>query len=204
MGDESSRRTRSLQIVHASHLTAPPQPWYILPCFWLPAKHGLPGWGRIGTIQAVISAQTVVNVPVRQAREWFLALEHHPERYRFATHQGFEFVCGSFGAVGARFRTRERFGRLAVELLFELTQVTATSFQFRPIRPGWLGVWGTFTTQEEDPQSSILRLDIGSHTRLGSFFLWLYPFRQAIHQQIAKEVAHIKASMEQVARTANG
>lgn len=144
----------------------------------------------------VISAQRIVNVPVGQARDWFLSLKDHPERYRFATHDGIEFVQGNFGAVGARFKTRERFYFLKLELLFELVEVNATLFRFRLISPSWLHLWGAFVVQKLGSEAISLHLKIGSDTQLGRLWLRFYPLAAAIRQQITKEVAHIKASME--------
>jgi hypothetical protein len=146
-----------------------------------------------------ISAQTVVNVSVSQARDWFMSLNDHPERYRFATHAGFEFAQGNFGEVGARFKTREKFYFLKQELLFELVEVDETSFRFRLLSPSWLHVWGAFIVQELSPESIALRLEIGSTTQYGQLWLRFYPLATAIRRQITKEVAHIKASMEEVA-----
>jgi hypothetical protein len=147
---------------------------------------------------AVISAQTTINVTVAQARDWFLALKDHPERYCFATHEGFQFVEGNFGQVGARFKTREKFYLLKLELLFELTEVNETKFRFQLIRPAWLHVWGAFIVGELTPESISLRLDIGSTTQFGGILLKFYPLTTAIRRQITGEVAHIKASMETI------
>ena len=144
----------------------------------------------------VITVQTSINVTAAQARAWFLSLQDHPERYRFATHEGFWFVQGDFAQVGARFATRERFYGLRLELLFELTGIEEAAFQFRLIRPAWLNVWGAFSVQELTPESSLLRLDIGATPRLGQWLLRFYPLAAAIRQQIAREVMHIRASME--------
>jgi hypothetical protein len=149
-------------------------------------------------LPAIVSAQTTVNVTVPQARDWFLALKDHPERYRFATHEGFQFVEGNFGQVGARFKTRERFYCLKLELLFELTEVNETGFRFQLIRPAWSRVWGAFIIQELTPELISLRLDIGSTTQSGGTLLKFYPLTAAICRQITGEVNHIKASMETI------
>jgi hypothetical protein len=143
-----------------------------------------------------ISAQTVVSVSADQARSWFLSLDDHPERYRFGTHDGFEIVQGSFGDVGSRFKTREKFYFLKLELLFELIEVDETSFRFRLIHTSWPQVWGAFLMREMEPASVSLQLEIGPTTRLGAFWLKFYPVAAAIRQQITSEVVHIKASME--------
>ena len=144
----------------------------------------------------VISAHRVVNVSLGQARDWFLSLNDHPERYRFATHEGIEFVQGNFGEVGARFKTREKFQFLRVELLFALIEVDEDSFRFQLIAPSWLHVWGAFRVQELRSGSVSLQLEIGSSTQRGGVWLRLYPISAAIRQQITREVVHIKASME--------
>lgn len=146
----------------------------------------------------VIGAERVVNVSAGQARAWFLSLKDHPERYRFSTHAGFEFVRGDFGEIGARFRTRERFFCLELELLFELVEVEETAFRFRLIKPGWIDVWGMFSMQALSPESVMLRLEIGSDKRRGQGWLKAPPVAAAISKQIAGEVAHIKESMERL------
>jgi hypothetical protein len=145
---------------------------------------------------SVISAEMVVNVPVAQARDWFLSLKDYPERYSFATHEGIEFVRGDFGEVGARFRTRERFYFLKLALLFELIEVNETSFRFRLARPSWLHVWGAFTLRDLGSEKVSLQLEIGSTTQLGQSWLNFFPVAAAIRQQITSEVVHIKEAME--------
>jgi hypothetical protein len=146
--------------------------------------------------RAILSAQTVVDVSVRQARDWFLSLEERPERYQFDTHEGFEFVEGGFGEVGARFKTRERFFFLKLELLFELTEMGESEFRFRLIRPGSLGVWGRFGIDADGEGSAVLSLSIGSESGLGQLMLRSSPVATAVGRQINAEVKHIKASME--------
>jgi hypothetical protein len=145
---------------------------------------------------SIISVQQVVDVPVDQARAWFLSLMDHPERYRLATHDGIEFVEGDFGDVGSRFTTRERFYFLKLTLLFELVEVSETSFSFRLIRPAWFQVWGAFRLHQLSSESISLRLEIGSTTQSGQSWLEFYPLAAAIRQQITREVVHIKSSME--------
>lgn len=147
---------------------------------------------------AILSAQAEVDVPVGAARDWFLSLEEHPERYTFDTHEGFEFEMGGFGEVGARFRTRERFFFLRLELLFELTEVHETAFWFWLCRPSWIGVWGRFEIEEDNDGQSVLLLSIGSETRLGQFLLRFYPVAASVQAQIRDEVQHIRRSMERV------
>jgi hypothetical protein len=147
---------------------------------------------------AILNAAAVVNVSVEKARDWFFSLERHPERYQFATHEGFEFVEGSFGEIGARFKTREKFFCLKVEMLFEVKEVGESEFLFRLVRPGSLGVWGRFEIERDDQERSLLSLAIGSGTRFGHLMLRFFPVATAIHQQIHREVRHIKASMERV------
>jgi hypothetical protein len=148
--------------------------------------------------RAVLNARAVLGVSVEQARQWFLSLEEHPERYRFYTHQGFEFVEGSFGKVGARFKTRERFFFLKLELLFELTEVGESEFWFRLARPESVQVWGRFDIDRDGEEGSALCLAVGSETRVGQLMLRCFPVATAVHRQIHREVAHIKASMESV------
>ena len=143
-----------------------------------------------------LKAEREVNVSAGQARDWFLSLKEHPERYRFSTHEGFEFVDGSFGQVGSRFKTGETFLFLRLELLFELTEIGGSWFRFRLIRPAWLDIWGAFFTRELSPESIVLRLEIGSSGRLGETVLGLPLVASAIREQITKEVVHIGASME--------
>jgi hypothetical protein len=152
----------------------------------------------------IISAEREVSVSVDQARDWFLSLEDHPERYRFATHEGIEFVGGNFGDVGARFGTREKFYFVKLGLLFELVEVDEASFRFRLIRPAWMDVWGRFSMRETSPGSVSLRLEIGSDTRRGRSWLKLLPVAAAIRQQITGEVEHIKESMETVLGDSDG
>ncbi len=147
---------------------------------------------------AIISAESAVNVSASQARGWFLSLNDYPERYRFGTHEGFVFVRGDFGEVGSRFKTREKFPLLKLELLFELIEIDKTSFRFRLIRPAGLGIWGAFMVEEPSSESVLLRLEIGSTSRLGRLALGFYPVTAAIRGQITGEVTHIKASMETV------
>jgi hypothetical protein len=152
--------------------------------------------GKTGWVNMGISAESVVNVPAGQARAWFLSLKDHPERYRFRTHEGFEFVRGDFGEIGAHFKTRERFYFLRAELLFELIEVRETSFRFKLIKPAWTDVWGVFSMQASGPEAVVLRLEIGSDNRWGRWWLKTPLVASAIGKQIAGEVAHIKESME--------
>ncbi len=146
--------------------------------------------------KAILSVETVVDVPPAAARNWFLSLSEHPERYRFDTHQGFEFEQGRFGEVGARFRTRERFLCLSLELWFELVEVGEDVFAFRLIKPFSLGIWGRFEIDGREEAQSVLALRIGAETRGGQLFLRVYPVAAAIHRQICREVGHIRQSME--------
>jgi len=147
--------------------------------------------------RAIIIAQAPVQANVDQTRRWFMELETHPERYRFETHAGFAFTRGGFGEIGARFQTWERFFGLKLTLGFELTEVADTRFRFRLVRPP-LPVWGAFTIEPVDGETTDLRLAIGGMSRLGSWFLRLPVIRGAIRRQIRGEVEHIKASMEAV------
>jgi hypothetical protein len=144
----------------------------------------------------MISAERIINVSVEQARDWFFSLEDHPERYRFATHEGIEFVHGNFGEVGSRFKTRERFFFLKLELLFEVIDVGETSFRLRLVKPSWVDAWVAFSMPESGPDSVTLMLKIGSDTKRGGRWLGFPPVASAIRRQITGEVAHIKESME--------
>lgn len=150
--------------------------------------------------EPVLSAQIDVNVSVEQARDWFLSLKEHPERYQFDTHEGFQFVEGDFGEIGARFKTREKFLFMKLELLFELTEVRGSKFWFRLIRPLRMGIWGSFDIEGAGEQETRLSLDIGSETRAGQLMLRCYPVAVVVHRQIYREVSHIKRSMEQTFR----
>ena len=146
---------------------------------------------------AAIKAEETVHVSIAQARQWFMELEKHPERYQFETHAGFAFTQGNFGEIGARFQTWEQFYGLKLTLCFELTEVGDTRFRFRLIRPA-LPVWGAFAIEEVPGNDTSLSLAIGGTTRLGARLLRLPLVRGAIRQQIRGEVEHIKASMQDV------
>lgn len=144
----------------------------------------------------VLRAQTDVDVTVEQARNWFLSLREHPDRYQFDTHEGFRFVDGDFGEIGARFKTREQFLFFKLELLFELTEVRESVFWFRLVRPMSMGIWGRFDIASGGEKGTRLSLDIGSETRAGQLMLRCYPIAVLVHRQIHREVSHIKRSME--------
>jgi len=146
--------------------------------------------------KSILGAQAIVDIPVKQARRWFVSLQDDPGVYRFDTHDGFEFVDGGFGEVGALFRTRERFLGLELELLFELTEVGEFEFSFRLTRPSSLGIWGGFSIAVADGERSRLTLDVGSDAPLGRLVLHFFPVAKAVGRQIEREVAHVKASME--------
>jgi hypothetical protein len=146
---------------------------------------------------AVIKAEATVNVSIAQARQWFMELETHPERYQFETHAGFAFTQGDFGEIGARFQTWEQFYGLELTLRFELTEVGDRRFRFRLIRPA-LPVWGAFGIEEAPGNNTDLSLEMRGTTRLGAWFLRLPLVRGAVQRQIHGEVEHIKASMEAI------
>jgi hypothetical protein len=143
-----------------------------------------------------------------------LSLKTYPERYKFATHEGFAFVEGTFGEAGARFFTRETFLGLKLRLDFELMAVDAltpaavngatngavrcASFRFKLLRPLGGRIWGTFLIDGVAPQAAILYLKVGASDRLGRVFLHFLPLAAVVRAQIRREVAHIKASMETV------
>ncbi len=145
-----------------------------------------------------LSARVVVDAPPEEVRDWFTSLEKEPERYEFGTHEGFEFVEGSFGAPGARFKTREQFLFLRLELLFEITGIHESQFTFRLIRPISMGIWGRFQIDEVAKGETRLSLEIRSATRAGRLALRFYPVAVAIRRQIDGEVNHIKTSIEQL------
>ncbi|MBN1953498.1 MAG: hypothetical protein JW900_00485 [Anaerolineae bacterium] len=146
---------------------------------------------------AAVAASAQVAVPVAQARRWFLELQSHPERYRFDTHAGFEFVRGSFGEVGARFQTREKFWGIGLSLQFELVQIEATRFRFRLLRPP-LPVECAFLLQERDGGTTELRLKVVGTRWTSRLVLRLPGIYHAVQRQIQREVDHIGASMEKV------
>ncbi len=146
---------------------------------------------------AIIKAEETVHVRIAQARQWFMELETHPERYQFETHAGFAFTQGNFGEIGARFQTWERFYGLKFTLRFELTEVGDTHFRFRLLHPA-LPIWGAFAIEEVLRDNTSLSLEIGGTTRPGTWVLWLPLVRRAVRQQIRGEVEHIKASMEAI------
>ena len=147
--------------------------------------------------RAILKAETTVNVSLDEARDWFLSLEEHPERYAFETHAGFAFVRGNFGEVGARFNTREKFHGLRVTLHFELTGVNETRFRFRLLRPA-PPVWGAFLIQAQTSHTINLCLEVGGINRLGETILQLPLVHSAVRRQIQGEADHLKASMETV------
>jgi hypothetical protein len=146
---------------------------------------------------AVIKTEATLNVSIAQARQWFMELETHPERYQFETHAGFAFTQGGFGEIGARFQTQEPFYGLKLTLRFELTEVGDRHFRFRLIRPA-LPVWGTFVMEEAPGDNTDLSLEVRGTSRLGAWFLRLPLVRGAVRRQIRGEVEHVKASMEDI------
>jgi hypothetical protein len=148
-------------------------------------------------MKSKLSARANVDVGQDVARQWFLDLETHPERYQFATHAGFEFVKGNFGEIGAKFQTEERFLGLKATLRFALTELETYQFHFQLLRPS-LPIWGTFSLERISDHQTAVHLQIGSERSLGRFFLNLPPISTAIRRQIQREVDHIKMSMETV------
>jgi hypothetical protein len=144
---------------------------------------------------ATVQAQTHVEVSQEAARQWFLELKEHPERYQFDTHKGFTFTQGDFGEVGARFETQERFYGLRLTLRFELTEVGDTEVRFQVLRPP-VPVWGAFILEAEGPQQTLLTLRIGSDGQAGAAFLHLPLVHGAVQRQIQAEVDNIRDSME--------
>lgn len=151
-------------------------------------------------MKSKLSAEANVDVGQEEARQWFLDLESHPERYEFATHAGFEFTQGNFGEIGAKFQTEERFLGLKTTLRFALTDLETYQFHFQLLRPA-LPIWGTFSLECISDHRTAVHLEIGSERSLGHFFLNFPLIRTAIHRQIQREVDHIKKSMEEVGST---
>lgn len=143
----------------------------------------------------VISVRTEVGVTLEQARDWFLSLREHPERYRFATHEGFVFTEGDFGRPGARFYTVERLGGLRRRLEFMLSAVGDTWFEFTLLKPLNGQVVGVFLLSPGDSATTTLALRVGARTAWGAHLLRFAPIRIAVTRQIAAEIRHIKASM---------
>jgi hypothetical protein len=144
-----------------------------------------------------LQAETTIYVGVAQVRRWFYELEAHPERYRFATHEGFYVTEGRFGVVGARFQTQERFHGLQLSLEFELTAVEENRFCFRVVRPA-LPVWGAFEVEAIADDKTLLCLGIGGTTWLGRSLLRCPGVNEGIRRQICAEANHIKASVEAI------
>lgn len=142
----------------------------------------------------VLRAEAVAPVSSRQAKEWFLSLGEHPERYRFETHEGFSFTRGSFAEIGARFETREAFGGLRIKLRFELTEVGETAFTFRQYAP-IPGVWGRFSIMPTESGETRIRLSIGGENWLARMLLKLPVISLAVKRQIRAEVQHIAHAM---------
>jgi hypothetical protein len=149
----------------------------------------------------IIRASTQVLVSGADARQWFLDLETHPERYQFETHAGFALSKGSFGEIGARFQTWERFFGLTLNLHFELTETGGSHFRFRLIRPP-LPIWCAFAIEENAESGVDLSLEAGGTNRTGAWFLRLPGVRPVVQQQITSEIEHIKASMEALRNSA--
>jgi hypothetical protein len=152
--------------------------------------------------EALITAQTTVNVTLHQATAWFMALKDHPERYQFETHAGFTFTHGNFGTIDAHFETREHFYGLRFSLHFELTDIKPDQFRFRLQH---LPIWGAFELQEQvsvDASAYIhLRLHVGGTTAVGRAIVRSPFVYNAVKRQIQGEADNIKASMESLYST---
>jgi hypothetical protein len=147
---------------------------------------------------AILQATTSVKISTTQARQWFLSLRAHPERYQFETHAGFAFTKGHFGEIGARFQTWEQFHGLEINLHFELTETSESYFRFRLLRPS-LPIWCAFRLVEETADNTTnLHLEAGGATSLGQWFLRIPLVKKTIQKQIQSEVDHIRDSMEAV------
>jgi hypothetical protein len=178
--------------------------------------------GKVAGVRPfVLEAEANVRVGVAQARQWFLDLEAHPERYVQNTHAGFAFTQGGFGQTGSRFVTWERFYGLKLALHFELGEVGGQRFRFVLRRPP-LPIWGAFMIEALDREALDrealdrealdlegrekdtvrasecvrLALRLGGMASVGEWFLTCPLVRKAVERQIGYEVEHIKASME--------
>jgi hypothetical protein len=151
---------------------------------------------------AIIQAIAQVAVDQTQARQWFLDLETHPQRYQFETHEGFAFTEGNFGQVGARFQTWERFLGIQVNLHFELTETSNAYFQMRLCRPP-LPIWCTFYIEKNGDHATTLSLRVGGTSFIGRLFLSLPIAKHVIQKQIQGEINHIKTSMETISNSTN-
>ena len=145
--------------------------------------------------RVVLGAESAVAVSVDQARQWFLELEAHPERYVLNTHAGFAFTQGGFGQTGSRFVTWERFYGLKLALHFELGEVEERRFFFL-LRWPPLPIWGAFVIEQVQESVVNLLLQVGGTALVGEWFLKCPLVRSAVGRQIGYEVAHVKASME--------
>lgn len=143
----------------------------------------------------MMRAETRVNSGFDAARQWFLGLEDHPERYTFASHLGFYFIEGDFGKVGALFYTRERFHGLLFKLTFRLSAVTENSFTFELIKP-LSQISGTYTITDLGDNQVNLTLAVYAHSRIVRWVLSLGPVHSGVKKQITSEVEHVKQSME--------
>lgn len=144
----------------------------------------------------VLSIRAGVGVTLEQARDWFLSLREHPERYRFATHEGFVLTEGDFGRPGARFYTIERFGGLRRRLEFVLSAVGDTWFEFTLLKPLNGQIVGAFLLSPGDSATTTLTLRVGARTAWSACLLRFAPVRIAVTRQVVAEIRHIKASME--------
>jgi hypothetical protein len=145
--------------------------------------------------EPVLKAETTIDVPINEARAWFLSLNRHPERYQFESHKGFTFTEGEFGEPGARFQTEELFHGIKITLKFKLTEVAERRFTFvlqSPIK----GIWGYFELETLGETRTRLLLAIGSDSKARRMMLKAPLIRSAVQQQIQSEVDHIKTSME--------
>lgn len=143
----------------------------------------------------ILEARARVGVDLERARQWFLDLKTHPERYAFETHEGFTFTRGDFGQTGAQFETREAFHGLRIRLRFELVELGAQSFRFRLLKPPF-PIWGAFVLEPVTAGEVVLRLVIGSAGPMGRLVLSFPPIRNAVLGQIRGEVEHIRDAIE--------
>ena len=145
--------------------------------------------------RAALSACARLAASPDLARQWFLDLEHRPERYRLETHEGFRLVSGRFGRAGTRIETRERFYGVRLRLRFELASVSDRHVTLRLLGPV-PGVWAAFQLDPLSPGTTALFLRVWADSRVGRWVLRLAPVRGAVQRQIEREVAHIARSIE--------
>jgi hypothetical protein len=146
----------------------------------------------------VMTAKADIHVDINRARSWFLNLKDHPERYAFDSHEGFTFIDGDFGEVGAQFYTIEHFRGIRTKLTFTITEVTPSSFIFEVTKP-LRKIKGEFKLLELADDMTEITLSVFAPNNIIKRLFDVKPFYQAVYSQISGEVQHIKTSMENIA-----